>query len=539
MSDTNTKAMAEATTQITATNAYDQTPYESYPYAQTRPENLKAIAHIFGLETPALETARFLELGCASGGNMITHATHYPKAKFVGVDLSAVQVEMGNKQIKELGLKNIELKAISITDINKSFGEFDYIICHGVLSWVPDNVREAIFRIADENLSKNGIAYISYNTLPGWHMVRTIRDMMMFHSRNFTDINEQVQQSRLLLDFVKDSLEGSNSPYGEIMNSEAKLLAGQPDHYLRHDHMEDINHQYYFHEFMKRASEHGLQYLGDASLASMYSGNLPKQISEKLSEVTDIVRSEQYMDFVTNRRFRSTILCKKNVQLKRNISGNSLEGLYFSMKILPEKLLKDVTLDNSDNLEFYYAGLKDNKLNSNSPILKALLYIFNASVNFSLTASELTTKIKEMLPKNKYTDEQIMLEIMSNITRLVFCGYIVVSTEKPTFIPTASAMPRISNLARVQLEAKQGWVTNEVHDRINLSPLDMYSMKYLDGKHNKEQVLDELVKHVGSGELKVNKDDKPVTEPKAVRELITPYLEHCLVAYANNALLVG
>jgi len=525
-------------TQITSTNTYDQTPYESYPYTQTRPENLKAIAHIFGLETPALETARFLELGCASGGNMITHATHYPKAKFVGVDLSEVQVERGNKQIQALGLKNIELKAISITDVNKSFGEFDYIICHGVISWVPDNVREAIFRISKENLSKNGIAYISYNTLPGWHMVRTIRDMMMFHSRNFTDTKEQVQQSRLLLDFVKDSLAGSNSPYGEIMNNEAKLLAGQPDHYLRHDHMEDINHQYYFHEFMTQASKYDLQYLGDASLSSMYSGNLPKQISEKLSEVTDIVRAEQYMDFVTNRRFRSTILCKKNIPLKRNISGNSLEGLYFSMKILPEKPLKDVNLDNSDTLEFYYSGLKDNKLNSNSPILKALLYVFHISGNFAWKASELVIKIKEMLPNNKSTDEQIMIEIMSNITRLVFCGYAVASTEKPTFLQIASDMPKISNLARVQLEAKQGWVTNEIHDRMNVSPLDMFTMKYLDGNHTKEQILEELVKHVESGDLKVNKDDQLITEPKAVREIIKPCLDHCLVAYANNALLV-
>ena len=534
MSDTKIK---EAT--ITAANTYDQTPYESYPYAQTRPENLKAIAHIFGLETPALETARFLELGCASGGNMITHAAHYPKAKFVGVDLSEVQVEMGNKQIKALGLKNIELKAMSITDINKAFGEFDYIICHGVLSWVPENVREAIFRVSDENLSKNGIAYISYNTLPGWNMVRTIRDMMMFHSRNFKEINEQVQQSRLLLDFVKDSLEGTNNPYGEVMSAEAKLLSTQPDHYLRHDHMEDINHQYYFHEFMKDAAKHGLQYLGDAALASMYAGNLPKQISEKLAEVTDIVRSEQYMDFVTNRRFRSTILCHKNVQLKRNITGNSLDDLYFSAKITPEKAITDVTLDNNDNLEFYYAGNKDNKLNSNSPILKALLYIFHEAVNFSMTSKELTAKIKEMLPKNKLSDEQIMVEIMSNITRLVFCGYIIISTAKPTFINKPSDMPKISDLARMQLELKQNWVTNEVHDRVNLSPLDVYTMKYLDGKHNKEQVLDKLIEHVKTGELSVNKDNKPVTEPKEVRDLVQPYLDHALAAYATNALLVG
>ena len=526
-------------TQITSTNVYDETPYESYPYAQTRPENLKAIAHVFGLETPALETAKFLELGCASGGNIITHATHYPKAKFVGVDLSKVQVDMGMKQIKELGLKNIELKAMSITDINKAFGEFDYIICHGVLSWVPENVRDAILRVSNENLSKNGLSYISYNTLPGWNMVKTIRDMMMFHSRNFKDINEQVQQSRLLLNFVKDSLEGSNNPYGQILEAEAKLLATQPDHYLRHDHMEEINHQYYFHEFMKDATKHGLQYLGDASLASMYNGNLPQKVAEKLQEVTDIIRSEQYMDFVTNRRFRSTILCKNNVKLNRNITGNSLDNLYFSMKITPEKARKDVTIDSNESIEFYYNNSKDHKLNTTSPVLKAMLYILNEQVNYALEAKELAQKIQELLPKNKYTNEQVMVEIVSNITRLVFSGFMTISSEQPKFAQTPSDKPKISDLVRVQIEAKQNWATNEAHDKVMLSPLDIYTLKYLDGKHDKEQVLDKLVGHVSSGDLKINQNDKPVTDLKIAKELLKPYMDQCLVAYAQNALLVS
>ena len=525
--------------QITSAHTYDETPYESYPYVQTKPENLKAIAHIFGLETPALETARFLELGCASGGNMITQAMHYPKAKFVGIDLSQVQIDMGNKHIKALGLQNMELKAMSITDIDKSLGEFDYIICHGVLSWVPENVRAAIFRVSEENLSKNGIACISYNTLPGWNMVRTIRDMMMFHARNFQNINEQVQQSRLMLDFVRDSLDGTNNPYGEIMSAEAKLLSTQPDHYLRHDHMEDMNFQYYFHEFMKDATENNLQYLGDAALASMYAGNLPKQISEKLAEVTDIIRSEQYMDFVTNRRFRSTILCHKNVQLKRNITGEALEGLYFSSKITPEKALNTIKLDNNDSLEFYYMGNKDNKLNSTAPVLKALLYVFHEAVNFAMTPQELIAKIKTLLPNNKTSDENMMIEIMSNITRLVFCGYMTIATAKPTFTQTISDMPKISDLARMQIDAKQNWVTNEIHEKVNLSPLDLFAMKYLDGKHTQQQVIEKLLEHVESKELSVNKNDKPVTDQAEVRELMKPYLEQAINAYAINALLVA
>jgi len=290
---------------------------------------------------------------------------------------------------------------------------------------------------------------------------------------------------------------------------------------------------------MKKASENGLQYLGDAALATMYAGNLPKQISDKLAEVTEIVRSEQYMDFVTNRRFRSTILCKDNVKLTRNITGNSISDLYFSMRLSPEKPLSDVVLDNSDSLEFYYSGIKENKLNANSPILKALLYIFHESTNFALNAKEITAKIKEMLPKNKYNDDQIMLEIMSNITRLVFCGYVTLSSNKPTFVNKLSDMPKLSALARVQLDAKQNWVTNEVHDKITIAALDFYIMKYLDGKHNKAQVLDKLVKHVIAGELQIHQDNKQITESSVAEKIIKAYLDEALGAYAMNALLVS
>ena len=161
-------------TSTTNLNTYDEVPYQSYPYAESQPENLRTIGLLFGMNAPEIKTARILELGCAEGGNLIPHAVRYPKATFVGVDLSKVQIDAGNVYIKSLGLKNIELKNCSILDIDEKYGKFDYIICHGVISVVSDFVGETILEIASKNLSDNGIAYISYNTLPGWNMIRTI-----------------------------------------------------------------------------------------------------------------------------------------------------------------------------------------------------------------------------------------------------------------------------------------------------------------------------------------------------------------------------
>ncbi|HJD62215.1 MAG TPA: class I SAM-dependent methyltransferase [Rickettsia endosymbiont of Degeeriella rufa] len=284
-------------------NTYDEVPYESYPYSFINTFHLSSLATLFGVDAPNVETVKILELGCAAGGNLIPHAVLYPKAHFVGIDLSKVQIDEANKTVKELGLKNIEFHHCSIFDIDDSLNKVDYIICHGVMSWVSKNVRDKIFDVCNKNLSKNGIAYISYNTLPGWNMVRTVRDMMLYHSNSFANVRDKIAQSRLLLDFVKDSLENSKTPYAEVLKTVAGLLSKQTDHYLRHDHLEEENTQFYFHEFMDEARNHNLQYLADCNHSTMYLGNMPQKVVEQLKVVNDIVRTEQYMDFITNRRY--------------------------------------------------------------------------------------------------------------------------------------------------------------------------------------------------------------------------------------------
>src|SRR4051794_35074498 len=112
-------------------------PYESVPFPQTQPARLAAVAHVFSLAAPSPRTARVLELGCASGGNLIPLAAHYPEGEFVGVDLSQRQIDEGKARIERLGLKNIRLRQMSLMDLKPKDGTFDYIICHGVYSWVP------------------------------------------------------------------------------------------------------------------------------------------------------------------------------------------------------------------------------------------------------------------------------------------------------------------------------------------------------------------------------------------------------------------
>ncbi|HEV3386835.1 MAG TPA: class I SAM-dependent methyltransferase, partial [Gemmata sp.] len=191
----------DSNTRSTA-NSYDEVPYECHPYPQTHPSRLATIATLFGLSPPPVDNCRVLELGCAGGGNLIPMAEALPESSFVGVDLSLRQIGDGETIVRNLGLMNISLRHASIADVDESYGMFDYVICHGVFSWVPQSTQRKILDISAKCLTPNGVAYVSYNTYPGWHMRGMIRDMMRYHALRFETPDHRVKQARALLDFL-------------------------------------------------------------------------------------------------------------------------------------------------------------------------------------------------------------------------------------------------------------------------------------------------------------------------------------------------
>src|SRR5437868_15404402 len=147
--------------------SYDEVPYPSLPYPYPHPDHPAVVATLLGLSPARPDRCRVLELGCAGGGNLIPMAYTYPESTFLGIDLSVEQIRQGEELREALGLANIELRAMSILDVDDRFGTFDYIICHGVYSWVPEAVQDKILEVCARHLAPEGIGFVSYNTFPG------------------------------------------------------------------------------------------------------------------------------------------------------------------------------------------------------------------------------------------------------------------------------------------------------------------------------------------------------------------------------------
>lgn len=507
---------------------YDEMPYESHAYPFSSPVSLYTLAKLFKIDAADFKTARVLELGCASGGNIIPYAINYPKANFVGVELSKRHVDQGNKRLKSLGLKNVHLKHMSIADVKEDLGKFDYIVTHGVYSWVPEEVQEKIFQICQNHLADNGIAYISYNTQPGWNMIQTIRDMMMYHTAKFKTLAEKAQQARLLLNFIKESMgKDATSPYAKLIEEEGKLLANQADYYLIHDHLNRDNNPCYFHEFIEKATKHKLAYVSDVDISQMYLGSLPENVRSVLSTIqNDIVRTEQYIDFLTNRRFRMSLLCKDSLVVNRILNPADIKNFYLRTKI--EKKGQDYQL----------SGLKNLTVNvTNNPVVGAMCEVFSEQRSKSALISDLDKKIQQKLGAKEAKSDMKSI-ILQNILEIILRGGGLISADKDNYVMEISERPKVSKLARQQV-SEQVWVTNQRYEKVATDLFSRILLKYADGTKTHEELKDLLFSHVEKGDISVNRENKKLEDKKEIKEVLVQLISTALASFAKNALLVA
>lgn len=295
---------------------YSELGYKSMPFPYTTPATLEAYAALVGISAPNPKTARVLELGATYGGNIISQALFNPDATFVGIELSQEQVEKGNEVIANAGLTNVSLVQSDIASIGSEIGTFDYIIAHGVYSWVDDGVKDALLRLIDEHLAEDGIAYVSYNTYPGWHTMEEVRQLMLFSNRDKAQFNhkEKVLHGKTIGSIVGsqilkyDNLKERNSKFLGALRS----VMQKDEYYVGHDHLEPNNDPVYFYQFNDHLEAHNLAYLCDADLTLSMVRSFDADIADTLDKLAlnDHVAQEQYLDFMLDTTFRKSIICK-------------------------------------------------------------------------------------------------------------------------------------------------------------------------------------------------------------------------------------
>ncbi|EGT79081.1 methyltransferase [Haemophilus quentini] len=517
-------------------NPYDELRYYSKPFSYTSIALLEGNATLWGLTPPALKGAKVLELGSSFGGNLISQAVYYPDTEFVGIDLSDSQITQGNEIIKSMGLTNVRLEAKNILDITPEFGVFDYIIVHGIYSWVPNNVKDKILEICRENLTPNGIAYISYNTYPGWKNREVARDIMLYANKYTQDLplSEQTRRGKAIVQLFSDAIKSIES---EKSKNQSRIenfdeIQTKGDHYVAHEYLEYHNHPLYLNQFIDSLHQHQLAYIGDTDFQLSYISWMPQHLRDMINQLseTDYVAREQCLDYLYDVAFRRSLLCHDNLQNKinrtENIDKSFLDKLTFvnhfkenelsvqfnnqSIVSLLEKFIYQVGSFTIKSLTDYIAKNKEFKNITENDIYNAvLLSVILGYVNIYLTPYQIYSfeDNKTYVPK-RFT--QYLKTMLNGANQYIGLGNMynlgiekLVNPELSVHI--MSQMEKPTTRAVLETTLKEYLIQNEYKDMTN-------NEKLIDEEYDCSKLFDSIcndLTHLGYIQPAITKTRKP------------------------------
>jgi methyltransferase-like protein/ubiquinone/menaquinone biosynthesis C-methylase UbiE len=440
---------------------------------------------------------RVLELGCASGGNLIPLAEALPTSHFSGLDLSPTQIAEGQEAIAHLGLRNIDLHCRDLAEIEAAYGEFDYIIAHGLYSWVPEEVRSRLLEVCRRSLAPQGIAYVSYNVFPGWHLLGAIREMLLYHTRDATDPASRASAARDFISFFVEATPADAGPFAAFVHAYQEQVGGRDrvggsrgEDLLLHDELAEINEPFHFANFVHAAEEHDLQYVADADFPTSTLRFAPN-VRERLHKyANNPVEMEQYADFLRARTFRQSLLCRSDVELSRRlrVSDAPLRELYFSSAAR-------LASEPSDQIgEFETADGR--RLRTNHPVSRAAMEVLIEKAPETLTFEQLLTAATEVA-KGRGIEIDVQRDSQEIATTLLKgfldnMALVEFRLEAPALTKSCSTRPVASPYARWRASSGDLVVTNRKHQRVEIDEATRRLLALLDGSRTQRDILDEL-----------------------------------------------
>jgi SAM-dependent methyltransferase len=516
----------------TPTTSYDTITYPGHTHPQTHPDRLEVLARLCGLDAPPAGRCRVLELGCGNGSNLVSMAWALPESELVGIDLAARPVALGQEMIRDLALTNVRLVHGNITEIDDAWGKFDYILAHGFYSWVPPEVQERMLEICRRALTPHGVAFVSYSALPGCHLKNMLREMMLFHIRDLTAPQERIDQAFALVRFLADG-QDSEDEFRLWMKAEFKRMVEHEPGHLYHDELAEFNEALYFTQFMQRADRHGLQYLGEADYFEMSDHIFKDSVRATLQQLSrNRILREQYLDFLKCRRFRQTLLCQREIQLRTVDDATTVARFFIASAAECTSGVPDLRA----GVKCAFTIPKRGKFETDYPLGKAALAVLGKSWPRPLAFADLLDQSLASL-----RDEPSAPPPGDDATRL--CEFLLqlygaeivdFRTVMPSMAARAGDRPVASPIVRWQL-GRGDFVTSLYHIGVKIEDeVGRALLSWLDGSNDREALLEKLWQMLKSRNALVVPDG----DDAAARRQLAIKLEDNLAKLARFGLLL-
>jgi SAM-dependent methyltransferase len=488
-------------------DAYTEVPYPGLAFPQTHPDRLALLAILHGLDPAPPDGARILEAGCADGLNLVAMAGHSPGLQAVGFDV--VDPELGRAATAGLGLPNVRLEQANLLDA-RDWGEFDYVVAHGVYAWVPPDVRDALMTLIARSLAPHGVAFVSYNALPGARLRTMLREMTLLHAGEDVGIALRLERARELYDFLAPWSQDRPDAYGAVLANELERLRRIPTAVLAHDDLGERYEPVWLRDVVAHADRHGLRYLGDAEPQELLADRQPPGVDAELDAIAegDRVVWEQYADMLAGRAFRQTLLCRADAPLDDAIDPGRLVRLWFRA---------------TDRAGIGSAPGEEGDGNGSGG---------------SGAVAQLALARPRSLPFGELLGDGDPDALAAELWRAFRAGEVELSSAPDRYVVAAGEWPETSPVGRWQA-ARGPELTSLGHDPVRLDdPLGRLLIRLCDGTRDRAALTDALVAAVGS-ELLLSIDGEPVTDGERVRGQLAAGLERNLQILAQLRMLRG
>jgi hypothetical protein len=290
------------------------------------------------------------------------------------------------------------------------------------------------------------------------------------------------KKGRGALEFLAACLENAETdaerfPWAAALKREIEHARRMPDWYLVHDFNAEFNAPCYFYEFMSRAAEHDLQYVGDTEFSKLVPQELPQRAQELLRRFAgDRLAFEQFMDFLRNRMFRRSVLCRRQHALSRRIEGAAMRGMYFATQLAPE----GGQCEPGPEAQVMFKHPNGGGLRSADPLLKTALMQLHAAWPGSIPFQELLARAAAAAPM-LVSPEPAETQLARSLLRGVLGDFIECSASPRRFKAAVSANPKASALARAQARTRDE-VSSLRHELAALTPPEREALARPEGE---------------------------------------------------------
>ena len=473
---------------VTASMLHDRIHYPGGAWEHSHPDRIATNARLHGLSPAPVERCRVLELGCGAGGNLVPMARGLPCARFLGIEVAARPVEAGRGLAAALGLANVELRQGDILDLPADIGEFDYIIAHGVYSWVPAPVRDALMSVLACHLAPDGIAYLNFNALPGGHLRDLARDLMRFRLSVFDDPEAHGEDAVRFMRLVAGA-QPERSPYRRILEDEIARIECNPPGVLFHDDLVPAHRAFHFRTVVEHAAGHGLQYLCEARPADVHPDRYPVSIRAALRRFGGgRIAREQCFDFLVCQMYRCSLFCRGGIDLSpaRDLAG--MRGLRAASALRCATAPADLT----DGIAVPYVAPDGGGVHLEDSAAKAALEILTAGWPASVEVEALHRDARLRARRSGGPTQLERQEFAEFLATHHAMGLVDLHAWEPPLATGVGEQPVASALSRIEI-TRGARVTSLRHRQVEIDdPIAAALLARLDGTRDLAALHEEV-----------------------------------------------